>query len=231
MITQVEPEAPKTKEYLQYIFSEILKHEPLHRGKLIEVPIEEGVTSFPEISEITEHSFGSKNDGAEILDEKKRLDSRIGAVIFYTTMAMGKYCRPDLHQSEDYPSARITLRFIILDPEKIRSSAAGPADTIFLNSVGDLWRDPKSMFCYQIREKSNRHKIVRFLAENDGYQQTSDIAYGLGEIDNGTVRGEIGKINSNARKYLKLADDNFIESKKGSGYRINPKYKITLAHL
>ena len=227
----VEEEAAETQKYVQYILAEFVRHSPLQKGKKIEIKVIENVPPFPEITEETDYYKAGRLTIPEADYERERREVRTAAFIAYHTKRF-KGLFSLLNPSEIVGNVlRGTLKFAVVNPEKIIDCATGSADTIFLNSIGDLWREPKSTFCYEIREKSNRHKIVRFLVENNGYQQTLDIAHELGEIDNGTVRGEIGKINSNARKYIKLADDNFIESKKGSGYRINPKYKITLVHL
>lgn len=98
---------------------------------------------------------------------------------------------------------------------------------LYLNSVGDLWREPKDKFCYPMGETSDRHKIVRYLAAHNGYQKTSEMALAL-EKDGQLIRKEIGKIRGNIKKFLKLNGGEIIEMRKGSGYRINPSYKIIL---
>ena len=97
-----------------------------------------------------------------------------------------------------------------------------------LNQNGDLYREPKDRYCYPMGEKSNRHKIVRFLATNRGYQLTESISTELSIESEKTIRTEIGKMRSNIKKYLKIDGKDFLQGKKESGYRINPKYKITL---
>lgn len=100
--------------------------------------------------------------------------------------------------------------------------------TLYLNDLGDLWREPKERFCYPIGEMSGRHKIIRFLATHNGYQQTSDIAADLEGKNEQLVRKEIGKIRGNIKKFLKLNGEEVIEMRKGSGYKIGPSYKIIL---
>jgi len=99
---------------------------------------------------------------------------------------------------------------------------------LYLNKVGDLWREPKNKYCYPMNEKSERHRIVRYLVVNKGYQNTRDISYALNGKSEQSIRTEIGKIRKNISKYLKVESDEVIEGRKESGYRINPKYKITL---
>ena len=96
---------------------------------------------------------------------------------------------------------------------------------LFLNQNGELHREPKTKYCYEIGEGSDRYKIVKFLASS-GYKQTQVIADELGNKNIQTLRTEIGKINLNVKNKLGLSD--FIDGKKGSGYRLNPKYKVAL---
>jgi len=98
---------------------------------------------------------------------------------------------------------------------------------LFLNQNGRLYREPKDKYCYSMSEKGNRHKIIRFLATNKGYQFTKLISAELGIENVKTVRSEIGKMRNIIKKYLKIEGNDFLQSKKESGYRINPKYKIT----
>jgi len=104
-----------------------------------------------------------------------------------------------------------------------RQAAGGE---LYLNSVGDLWREPKTKYNYSLGENSGRHKIVRFFATHGGYQKTSDIAMALEGKDEQLIRKEIGKIRGNIKKFLKLNGKDVIEMRKGSGYRIGPAYKI-----
>jgi len=99
--------------------------------------------------------------------------------------------------------------------------------TLYLNQNGDLYREPKDRYCYPMGEKSNRHKIIRFLVMNKGYQPTGFISTELGIESEKTIRTEIGKMRNNIKKYLKIDGKDFLQGKKESGYRINPKYKIT----
>lgn len=97
---------------------------------------------------------------------------------------------------------------------------------LYLNKVGVLYREPKAKYCYEIGEKSDRHKIVRFLTENRGYQSTRLIAVELGNKNEKSLRTEIGKIRGNIKNGLNIDGKDLLQGKKGSGYRINPKYKI-----
>ena len=104
----------------------------------------------------------------------------------------------------------------------------GDAPILYLNMVGDLWREPKSKYLYRMGEKSDRYSIVRYLSQNSGYHRTSDISDALDGKNEKSIRNEIGKIKGNVKKFLKIDANDFIQSRKGSGYRVNPKYKVNL---
>lgn len=98
--------------------------------------------------------------------------------------------------------------------------------TLFLDQNGNLYKKLKPTCCYPMEEKSTRYKIIHFLAINEGYQLTKDIFEELDAKSEQTIRTEIGKIRKNIWKYLKINGADFLQGKKGSGYKINPKYKI-----
>lgn len=96
--------------------------------------------------------------------------------------------------------------------------------TLFLTADSDLYREPKSKYCYPLNKEKMREKIIRFLIGKN-YQQTEIIQNEVGSVDAGSIRLAIGKINSNAKTLLGLKSG-IIEGRKGSGYRINPQYKF-----
>ncbi len=96
---------------------------------------------------------------------------------------------------------------------------------LHLNSAGDLWRDPKDKHCYPMSENSDRYKIVRYLVQNRGYQQTSSISQEIGGKNEQVIRTEIQKINSNFKNHFGIKIGKLIEGKKDSGYKINYSIK------
>jgi len=102
----------------------------------------------------------------------------------------------------------------------------GKKTSLYINQNGDLYRKPKHKYCYPMSEKSNRYKIINFLTNNMGYQPTRFISTELSIENEKTLRTEIGKIRNNVEKYLRIDGKDFLQGKKESGYRINPKYKI-----
>ena len=102
----------------------------------------------------------------------------------------------------------------------------GKVTILILDRYGNLYKENEKQRCYPIEATSGRYKIVKFLAENSGFQAVLNIREASGSKDNKTVRGEIIKIRGNVRKNLGLNGKEFIEGKKGSGYRIGTKFKI-----
>ncbi|MFZ2252807.1 MAG: hypothetical protein WAW13_01380 [Minisyncoccia bacterium] len=99
-----------------------------------------------------------------------------------------------------------------------------PGSILYLKG-GDLWHGDKEDFCYPMSATKDRLAMVKFMTENNGYQTTKSIASALGKTEQ-NVRTEIAKIKAKIKHHLGI--DDLIESSKGQGYRINPKYKITI---
>ncbi len=112
--------------------------------------------------------------------------------------------------------------------QKEEFSKSKSVTDLYLNKSGDLWREPKKRYCYKMGVKSDRYKIIRYLVTNKGYQQTSNISSALEGKKEQSIRTEISKIRSNVKKFLKINGNQFIEAKKGSGYRIGTDYKVKI---
>lgn len=129
--------------------------------------------------------------------------------------------------NEGLKEEALTEKILKKVDEKMQKDKKTILPELYLNTVGDLWREPKSKYCYQMGEKSDRHQIVRYLATNKGHQQTSAISVALGNKNEQSIRTEIGKIRGNIKKFLKIEGKQVIEEgRKGSGYKIGLKYKI-----
>ncbi|MEI6480303.1 MAG: hypothetical protein WCO12_02160 [bacterium] len=96
---------------------------------------------------------------------------------------------------------------------------------LYLDGVGNFWHGEKEgNFCYSMDTTKRPFAIIKYLANNDGYQRTKDLASFLGVEKAHDVMIDIGKIKSKINSDMKLSD--VIENEPGLGYRINPKYKI-----
>lgn len=145
MITKLEPNTPKTKEYLQYLFDEIIKHPPLKPGKLIELKVIEGSTPFPEITEIPIEPDMEGANSNDIIKEIKggwyysgdpweqienqaknkdaRQDARLEELHFYTDRVLRGISGPISYEILSDEPLNIILRFVIMNPEGIRGEA------------------------------------------------------------------------------------------------------------
>ena len=134
-------------------------------------------------------------------------------------------------EKKEISNAQIANQMAILEKLGNLESVKGKRCStlkLSLEQVGDLWRESKNKFCYEIGERSDRHKIVRYLAINKGFQQTTDISRALEGKNEQTIRKEIGKIRNEIRKYLKIDGKRVIEGRKGSGYKIGSGCQIKL---
>ena len=99
---------------------------------------------------------------------------------------------------------------------------------LYLDKNGNLWKEPKERYCYQMMEAKNRLNIIKILVKyqtkTSNYFPTEELAKAIGK-NTEYVRSEKGKINRIAKNKLKLK---LIDKKQGSGYRINPDIKIKI---
>jgi len=116
----------------------------------------------------------------------------------------------------------------ILSGENGEDESKKDSSILYLDEDGNFWHGNKEKLCYAMGAKSDRLSILKYLTENDGFQNVDDMATALGGKNKQNLRTEIGKIRQKVTHFLKINGDDLIESKKDSGYRINPKYKIVL---
>jgi len=98
-----------------------------------------------------------------------------------------------------------------------------------LTDGGDLYREPKTEYCYSMRGEGLRLKILRLLIKHQGFCKTEEIVEYVSSTSKESLRDAIGTINSKARTLLNLPvgmHKRLIISKSHSGYMINPIYVI-----
>ena len=96
---------------------------------------------------------------------------------------------------------------------------------LHLSADADLYRDPKSKYCYHMGKELLRYRIVKYLIGKT-YQTTPDIRMATEAGSDYSVRSAIMKINAKAKHDLKIGK--LIEGRRTDGYRINPEYRIFL---
>ncbi len=94
---------------------------------------------------------------------------------------------------------------------------------LYLNGVGDLYREPKSKYCYKMREEGKRLEFIKALMER--HKSTPDILEHTGMPTADALSKASRAINKKTKFYLHL-DEKLIESKPRSGYWINTLYTI-----
>lgn len=99
---------------------------------------------------------------------------------------------------------------------------------LFLSPDGELYRKPKSEYCYLMTKSALRLKIIRFLIGKKNFIPREDIAKYIG-TSNGYTAQAVRRINSISKNIMKLPEnENLIISKNRGGYKLNPVYPITL---
>lgn len=106
-------------------------------------------------------------------------------------------------------------------------SKTNDAVVLHLNKNGDLFKEPREKFCYEMMGAKVPLKILRYFIDNPNteYEQsTEDIASSIG-MKAEQLRKDIGEMRRTIKNRLKLPLELF-EGRQGSGYRLNPKVEI-----
>lgn len=120
-------------------------------------------------------------------------------------------------RAEDY------LEYLSNNQSKTRSTSG---IILYLEKNGDFWHGNKEEFCYTMGKETIPYRILRFLVENKGLQNTGVIASMLGDKKKRTVMNDIGEMKAKIKYKLQL--DDVILNEKPFGYCIDPKYKIVI---
>lgn len=100
------------------------------------------------------------------------------------------------------------------------TSPAGPKIIIYLSPDGDLYREPKSQYCFRMEVLSGRMKLVMALMASKKYIPTKTLIDLANLSSVKSVQSAVQAIKRMAHKKLKVSE--FIEGWQDSGYRINP---------
>jgi hypothetical protein len=119
----------------------------------------------------------------------------------------------------------------LAQPSDITDINSGSGLILYLDKNGNLWHgDESNKHCYSMGETLGRFFILQYLVDNKGYQATSSITSAFNakfskEKIAHDIRTDIAKIRRNIKESLDI--DDLIQSKKNSGYRINPNYLVS----
>jgi hypothetical protein len=119
MRTFVDDRVKGTREYVKYLFEELIKHAPFTRGANIEIPVIEGKTPFPEIVEIPEGAPNKKKMSKEVHNWDVRHPGRFALFWDFTKEILEPMCT--VLESVLQPEIKLDmlLNVVINDPEKI----------------------------------------------------------------------------------------------------------------
>jgi hypothetical protein len=116
-----------------------------------------------------------------------------------------------------------------LNAKKEKTIQSQNSDVVIVYETSDVTLNriiDGKVYSYDISENGKRKKLLDLLLNKKGYIQTEDLRSLLDCPTNQAVAKIVQTFNDYACNTLKLKKLKLIDSKKGSGYRINPKIHI-----
>ncbi len=116
-----------------------------------------------------------------------------------------------------------------LNAKKEKTTQVQNSDIVIVYETSDVTLNrviDGKVYSYDISENGKRKKLLDLLLDKKGYIQTEDLRSLLDCPTNPAVAKIVQTFNDYARNTLKLKKLKLVDSKKGSGYRINPKIHI-----
>jgi hypothetical protein len=116
-----------------------------------------------------------------------------------------------------------------LNAKKEKTIQSQNSDVVIVYETSDVTLNriiDGKVYSYDISENGKRKKLLDLLLNKKGYIQTEDLRSLLDCPTNPAVAKIVQTFNDYARNTLKLKKLKLVDSKKGSGYRINPKIHI-----
>ncbi len=107
--------------------------------------------------------------------------------------------------------------------EYFAKNATGPTSKktiVYLSTDGDLYREPKSQYCFRMEASSGRMKLIATLMASKKYVPTRTLIDLTDLSSVKSIQSAVQAIRRMAEKKLKVPD--FIDGRQDSGYRINP---------
>ena len=129
------------------------------------------------------------------------------------------------HTDEDFEVYELKVNRAQIDALLVNHSDNNEL-TFYLNSNGDFYKEPKDAHCYEMKDKGIPLKILNYFIDfpNSNYERdTLEISKDIG-ISDKQLRTEIGKIRNKIKNTFNTSD--FFESRKNSGYRLNPTIQV-----
>lgn len=116
-----------------------------------------------------------------------------------------------------------------LNAKKEKTIPSQGSDIVVIYDTSDISLNriiDGKVYSYDITESAKRKKLIDLLIDKKGYMQTEDLRTLLDCPTSQAVAKIVQTLNDYACNMLKLKKIKLIDSKKGSGYRINPKIHI-----
>lgn len=116
-----------------------------------------------------------------------------------------------------------------LNAKKERMVQSQNSDVVIVYDTSDISLNriiDGKVYSYDISENGKRKKLLDLLLDKKGYIQTEDLRSLLECPTSPAVAKIVQTFNDYACNTLKLKKLKLVDSKKGSGYRINPKIHI-----
>ncbi len=134
-----------------------------------------------------------------------------------------------LHFSKE-PDAKWPEMMEIIHENILKYQNETPIIVLTLSPSGRMTREIGSArFEHDFEEDGNKLKIIHTLIEHEGYVATKTIQHMIKSKSTASVEKTVAGINTAIRKSLSLPKErSLIDSKRRSGYRIDPIYNIVL---
>jgi len=123
MKTIVNEKAIQTREYKNYLFSELLKCAPLQKDQSVRIKVVESETPFPKITQGLDNFSDRGFVSGEIITPENRIFERRLALVNYTHEVLSKICTPLTPPEEPKNEKDVAFWFAVVDPEKIYAKA------------------------------------------------------------------------------------------------------------
>lgn len=246
----INEEAQQTKDYLRFVLQELDgdgRRKPLD---VVTLDVDERTKRFPQLRErvvVTKEGnsdlikkleqregYGYKYPELRqkylfaILDSQPHALKKITAVEQWTDRQLRDVCTFPLWQEISTKPIHYAVKYTIGNAKKLHALARPTQAVLYLTPHGELWREPREEYRCEFKERGHRYKVLHYLATRADYQQTEDIREAVGAKDNRSVSKTIEGLRRKIKGTLHIQDLEVIEGKSDSGYRINPKFRITV---
>ena len=197
------------------------------------LPEIKGICAAIEV-ELSKHDL----DGLTQLQPLPAIEQYGRSKIVYAMMLVHEWLKDSaftashFHLQKKDKSAKWADMIAILNAKILEYQNDIPVVILSLSRSGRIARTiDGTVFEHEFESGGFKKDILFMLHEHDGYVQTQDIQKRLGSKSTAAVSKTIAAINAVLRAKLQLPKkQDVIESKRGSGYRLNPLYNVVITN-